>query len=88
MQLVNQQTKKHVIDILMKTVEELEGVNITDETLLISSGYIDSFDIITVIGVIEDDFQIDIDLEKVKLEEFNTIDSICELIYASQKEGA
>lgn len=77
--------KKQVVKILYENVEELEGVEINDNTELISGGYIDSFDIVNVIGVFEEVFGIDIDLENIELEEFNTLTSICDVL---RKAGA
>jgi len=77
--------KKQVIRILHENVAELEGLEITDKTELISGGYIDSFDIVSVIGVFEEVFGIDIDLENIELEEFNTLTSICDVL---RKAGA
>lgn len=72
--------KDEIKKIISENVEELAGVDITDDLQLITSGYIDSFDIITIIGVMEESFGIEIDLDNVELEEFNTVDSICRII--------
>ena len=69
--------KEQAVKILYENVEELKGVEINDNTELISGGYIDSFDIVNVIGVFEEVFGIYIDLENIDLEEFNTVPTIC-----------
>ena len=72
--------KEEVKKIISENVEELTNVELTDDLQLITSGYIDSFDIITIINLLEKKFCIEIDLDQVKLEEFNTVDSICQII--------
>ena len=69
-----------VIGILKDNIEELEGINVQKDTALITSGYVDSFDIINVISVLEEAFGINISLDDVDLEQFNTVESICSLI--------
>ena len=56
------------------------NVEITDDLQLITSGYVDSFDIMSVIGIMETQFGIEINLESVRLEDFNTVDSINQMI--------
>lgn len=72
-----------VMGILKDNIEELEGINIQNDTELITSGYVDSFDIINVISVLEETFGINISLDDVDLEQFNTVESICSLIEKS-----
>ena len=72
-----------VIGILKDNIEELEGINVQKDTALITSGYVDSFDIINVISVLEEAFGINISLDDVDLEQFNTVESICSLIEKS-----
>ncbi len=72
--------KEEIKKIIKENVEELNNVEITDDLQLITSGYIDSFDIITIIGIFEDKFDVVIDLDNVELEEFNTVSSICHII--------
>lgn len=72
-----------VIGILKDNIEELEGINVQKDTALITSGYVDSFDIINVISILEEAFGINISLDDVDLEQFNTVESICSLIEKS-----
>ncbi len=72
--------KEKVIEILKNNIEELEGVEISGSTQLITSGYIDSFDIINVISLLEQEFNTSIDLEDIELEQFDTVDSICAIL--------
>lgn len=72
--------KEEIKKIFSENVEELAGVEITDDLQLITSGYVDSFDIMSVIGIMEIQFGIEINLESVRLEDFNTVDSINQMI--------
>jgi len=69
-----------IISILKENVDELENVEITDDTKLISSGFIESFDVISLLSVIEDEFNTYISLENVEFEDFNTVPQIISLI--------
>ena len=69
-----------IISILKENVDELENVEITDDTKLISSGFIESFDVISLLSVIEDEFDTYISLENVEFEDFNTVPQIISLI--------
>jgi acyl carrier protein len=69
-----------IINILKENIVELENMDIKPETLLISSGLIDSFDVIAVLSRFEEAFHITIPLESVSIEEFETVDSIFELV--------
>ena len=72
--------KEEIKKIFSENVEELAGVEITDDLQLITSEYVDSFDIMSVIGIMETQFGIEINLESVRLEDFNTVDSINQMI--------
>ncbi len=69
--------KQRIIKILKSNVEELEQVDINDSVQLISGGFVDSFDIVNIISLIETEFSITIDLDGVDLEQFDKLDSIC-----------
>lgn len=76
--------EKQLIEILKNNVEDLEGVEITPDTELISGGYIESFDIIQLISEIEEAFHVEISFDEIKLENFNTVASICKVIESFQ----
>ena len=77
-----EQFKERIIEILKENIEELEEVSLNGDTQLITSGYVDSFDIINVIGLLEQEFGTTIDLEDIELEQFDTVDSICSILAA------
>lgn len=58
--------KNQIKDILKKNIFELEDVEINDELELISKGYLESFDIINIISILEMKFNINIPIEELK----------------------
>ena len=69
--------EKQIIEILKEHIEELKDVEIKGDTALISSGYLESFDIIVSL---EEAFDAELPLEDMELEDFNTVRTIEEMI--------
>ena len=69
-----------ISSILRKNIVELETMDIQPEMPLISSGFIDSFDVIEILSHIEEAFHITIPLETVSIEDFDTVISMAELV--------
>ena len=67
-----------------KLLEVLKGVredvDFQNEKLLIDGGVLDSFDIITIISELNDAFDIEIDVDDLEPENFNTVEAMLELI--------
>ena len=72
--------KNQIKDILKKNIFELEDVEINDELELISKGYLESFDIINIISILEMEFNINIPIEEIEIMDFNTVNNIYCLI--------
>ena len=72
--------KQTIKKILKENVEELEGVELTDDLPLVSGGFMDSFDIVNLIEIFEQDLGIEIDLQNIEIEQFDNIASICSMI--------
>lgn len=72
--------EKQIIEILKEHIEELKDVEIKADTALISSGYLESFDIIGIIVSLEEAFDTELPLEDMELEDFNTVRTIEEMI--------
>ncbi|KEI79364.1 acyl carrier protein [Clostridium botulinum] len=68
--------KNQIKDILKKNIFELEDVEISDELELISKGYLESFDIINIISILEIKFNINMPIEEIEMIDFNTVNNI------------
>lgn len=72
--------KNKILKIVKENVFELLNKDIKADTKLISTGYLESFDIINLITLFEQEFHIEIKLEDTELASFETISSMEELI--------
>lgn len=61
-------------------------VDFENEKELIDGGILDSFDIITTVQEFNEEFDIEIDVEDLEPENFNTVDAMTELITKLQDE--
>ncbi len=66
---------------LMEILEELRpDVDFGAETALVDDAILDSFDIVTLVGELNDAFQVEIPFEEMEPENFNSADAIYQLI--------
>lgn len=66
---------------LMNILEELKpAVDFETETKLIEDGVLDSFDMVSLIGELNDAFDIEISFDDIEPENFNSADAILSLI--------
>jgi acyl carrier protein len=73
---------------LLKILKELRPeVDFTRETRLIDEDILDSFDIIALVGELNDTFDIQIGPEHLLPENFNTLSCILDLVRKLQAEG-
>lgn len=72
--------RNKILQILKENVFELLNKDIDENTKLISTGYLESFDVINLITLFEKEFNIDIKLEEIELSSFETVISMEELI--------
>jgi acyl carrier protein len=80
-----------VIVILKREFPLMRAMEIGPETPLVSSGLLDSFGIVGLLGVLETDFKIDIDVNTVDVGRFESpaaIASLCDEILKSQGRSA
>lgn len=77
--------KEKIKQILSENVDELSNGTIDDNLQLIAGGYIDSFDIINLISEFEDIFDVAIPIDEIDLSQFDTVNSIEELIVNLKK---
>lgn len=69
------------MDELLSILTELhDDVDYMNETKLIDDGILDSFDIIQLIGNINDTFDINLDVDDLVPDNFNTVKAMWELI--------
>ena len=73
--------KEKLIEILEDIKPE---VDFEEEKSLVTDGILKSFDILSLISEIEDEFGVEISVDDVLPENFETIDSIIELIGKSK----
>ena len=72
--------RNKILQILKENVFELLNKDIDENTKLISTGYLESFDVINLITLFEKEFNIDIKLEEIELSSFETVIAMDELI--------
>ncbi|MBQ9211539.1 MAG: acyl carrier protein [Clostridia bacterium] len=74
--------KEQVLNIL----EEIRpDVDFENEKLLIDDGVLDSFDIISIVQEFNDNFSIEIDVEDLEPDNFNTVEAMVKLIQKLQE---
>lgn len=72
-----------LMDILTELRPELD---FEAETRLIDDGVLDSFDLVSLIGEINDQFDIEIDFDDIEPENFNSVSAMLELIERLKEE--
>ena len=75
--------KEKLLDILN---ELRPDVNFEGEQELIDGGILDSFDIVSLVGELNEEFDIEINVEDLLPENFNSVDAMLELIQKMQEE--
>ena len=73
--------REQIIEIL---TEICPGVDFEQETSLIDDGLIDSLDIVAVVTDLMDTFDVQLGVDDVTPENFNSVDAICQLIERAQ----
>ncbi len=73
--------KKQIIEILS---EICPGINFETETALIDDGLIDSLDIVAVVTELMEAFDVELGVDDLTPENFNSVEAIEELIESKQ----
>ena len=73
--------REQIIEILP---EICPGVDFEQETSLIDDGLIDSLDIVAVVTDLMDTFDVQLGVDDLTPENFNSVDAICQLIERAQ----
>lgn len=75
------------MDTLIEILEDLHPeVDYENETKLIDNKILDSFDIVTIISEIKDEFDVMIPADEIVPENFNSAESLYELITRLEEE--
>ncbi len=82
--------KREVPDIMReKILEILSGIrsdiDFENSTKLIDDGMLESLDIVSIVGEFNDEFDIEISVEDLLPENFNSVDAMVELITRAQE---
>lgn len=67
---------------LMK--ENLPGVDVENETALVDDGILESLDLVTLVNEIMNEFDMELNVDDLVPENFNSVDSILEMIEDKQ----
>lgn len=72
---------------LYAMLEEIRpDVDFRSVNTLVSDGYIDSFDIVTIIANIEDGYSVEIPVDSMLPENFDSVESMMKLIDAAKEK--
>ena len=72
---------------VMEILQEIRGdVDFVNETKLIDDNILASLDIVAIVGEFNDEFDIEISVEDLVPENFNSVDAMIELITKAQEE--
>lgn len=75
-------------DELMEILTEIRpDVDFENETSLIDDGILDSMDIVSLVGELDDAFDVTVGVENILPENFNSVDAMVKLIERLQDEG-
>ena len=75
-------------DELMEILTEIRpDVDFENETSLIDDGILDSMDIVSLVGELDDAFDVTVGVENLLPENFNSVDAMLKLIERLQDEG-
>lgn len=75
------------MDKLIKLLEGVKpGVDFKNTTNLIDDGILDSFDIVTIVSLINDEFDIDFPVSEVIPENFNSVEALYNTIKGLEDE--
>lgn len=69
--------KERILEILSGIRPDIDFEN---ETELMDGGLLDSFDIVSIISDLNDEFDISIRITELKVENFNTLDAMVKLV--------
>ena len=75
--------KETILEILKEIRSDIDFEN---ATALIDDGQLESLDIVAIVGEFNEEFDVEISVEDLVPENFNTVDAMVELIKNAQEE--
>ncbi len=75
--------KETILEILKEIRSDIDFEN---ATALIDDGQLESLDIVAIVGEFNEEFDVEISVEDLVPENFNTVDAMVELIKKAQEE--
>lgn len=73
---------------ILKILQEIRSdIDFVNEKKLIDDGCLDSFDIIQIVSTFNDEFDIEIDVDELMPENFNSVEAMQQLIKKLQDEA-
>jgi len=76
-----------MLERIIEILEEVkEDVDYTMEDQLVDGGILDSFDIVALVSELKSEFDVEIGIEDLTPENFNSAETICNLIERLQDE--
>ena len=73
---------------VLSIVEEIRpDVDFAEETALIDDGVLDSFDIVSIISDLNDEYEINIRVHDLTPENFNSVEAIVKLVERKRQEA-
>ena len=74
--------KQSIIDIL---TDVKDGIDYENEKNLIDDELLESFDVVAIVGELDETFDIEITMDDMIPENFNSVDAICALVQKLQE---
>lgn len=72
----------------VRKISQLSDADVLDPgTKILTLGYIDSFNVLSIIHFIEEEFKIKVDANNITLEQFDSVSSIAQMVRGIQKNG-
>ena len=72
--------EQKIIEILKEHIEGLENAEVCEDTQLIAKGLLESFDVINLLLVLEEAFDVELVPDLLQLEDFNSTKTIAAMI--------
>ena len=72
--------EQKIIEILMEHIEGLEKADVCEDTQLIAKGLLESFDVINLLLVLEEAFDVELVPDLLQLDDFNSPKTIAAMI--------